>query len=83
MLGGEKFWLPHKTHYYQKLVELGWGHKRTALAEYVLMVACSGTAIAAAPQSPARQTTIIAGWALLYAILIYLIHRATRMEPQT
>ena len=74
---GEKFWIAHKTHYYQRLVELGWGHKRTVLAEYALMLACSATAILAAPQSPGWQTIIIAGWALLYAALIYLIRRTT------
>jgi UDP-N-acetylmuramyl pentapeptide phosphotransferase/UDP-N-acetylglucosamine-1-phosphate transferase len=81
---GEKVWLPHKTHYYQKLVELGWGHKRTVLAEYALMIACSATALAAAPRSPALQAVIITGWALLYAMLIYLIRRtAHRREAHT
>ena len=81
---GEKVWLPHKTHYYQKLVELGWGHKRTVLAEYALMIACSATALAAAPRSPALQAVIITGWALLYAMLIYLIRRAAhRREAHT
>ena len=84
VLRGEKFWLPHKKHAYQRLVELGWGHKRTVLAEYALMIACSGTAITAAPWSPRSQTILIAGWALIYGLLIYLIHRAERRrEPQT
>ena len=84
VLRGERFWLPHKTHNYQKLVETGWGHKRTVLAEYALMIACSGTAIAAAPQSLPRQTVIIAVWAVIYTILIYQIHRAEQhREPLT
>jgi len=84
LLRGEKVWLPHKTHYYQKLVELGWGHRRTVLAEYTLMIACGGSAMAAATQSLWRQAVIIAGWAVLYAILIYSIHRVEqRREPQT
>jgi UDP-N-acetylmuramyl pentapeptide phosphotransferase/UDP-N-acetylglucosamine-1-phosphate transferase len=83
VLSGDKFWLPHKFHNYQLLVEHGWGHKRTVLAEYTLMLACSATAIVAAPQPPWRQTIIIAGWALLYAVLIYKIRHATRRrEPQ-
>ena len=82
ILRGEQFWKPHKTHYYQKLVQIGWGHKRTVLAEYVLMSAAGGTAVVAADQSLAHQTVIIAGWAVLYAILIYLIHRAEQhREP--
>jgi len=84
VLRGERFWLPHKTHNYQKLVETGWGHKRTVLAEYALMLACSGTAVAAAPQSLPRQTVIIAVWTVIYTILIYQIHRAERRrDPQT
>jgi len=78
MLRGEKFWRAHKTHYYQRLVEMGWGHKRTVLAEYALMIACSATAVAAIQQPLARQATLIAGWAVLYVILIYLIHWAER-----
>ena len=76
ILRGEKFWLAHKTHYYQRLVQIGWGHKRTVLAEYTLMIACSATAMAAASQPLARQTTIIAGWAVIYTIFIYWIHQA-------
>jgi len=84
LLRGEKVWLPHKTHYYQKLVEFGWGHKRTVLAEYTLMIACGGSAMAAATQSLWCQTVIIAGWALIYITLIYLIHRAApRRGTQT
>jgi UDP-N-acetylmuramyl pentapeptide phosphotransferase/UDP-N-acetylglucosamine-1-phosphate transferase len=82
ILRGEKFWQPHKTHYYQKLVQIGWGHKRTVLAEYALMSAAGASAVVAADQSLARQTVIIAGWAVLYVILIYLIHRAEQhREP--
>lgn len=82
ILRGEKFWQPHKTHYYQRLVQIGWGHKRTVLAEYVLMGAAGGSAVVAADQSLARQTVIIAGWAVLYVILIYLIHRVEQhREP--
>ena len=39
---GERIWEAHRSHYYQRLVLLGWGHRRTVLAEYVLMLACAG-----------------------------------------
>ena len=42
---GEKFWIAHKTHYYQRLVESGWGHQRTVILEYVLMVICGSAAL--------------------------------------
>ena len=78
LLRGERIWEAHKTHYYQILVELGWGHRRTVLAEYGLMLACSASALVAARLSTGWQTTIIAVWAVIYVTLLYRIHRAER-----
>src|SRR3989338_4241964 len=41
---GEKVWQAHHEHYYQRLVRMGWGHRRTAFAEYALMLAVGGSA---------------------------------------
>lgn len=38
MWRGERFWHAHRDHYYQRLVRMGWSHRRTALVEYALMV---------------------------------------------
>ena len=35
---GEKLSQAHRSHYYQRLVQMGWGHRNTALAEYALML---------------------------------------------
>lgn len=72
---GEKIWEAHRSHYYQRLVLLGWGHRRTVLAEYVLMLACAGSAIAAVRWSPVAQWTLIILWILLYALLMTGVHR--------
>lgn len=42
----EPIWKPHRSHYYQRLVQMGWGHKRTALVEYLGMAVCGGAAFA-------------------------------------
>lgn len=42
----EPFWKPHRTHYYQRLVQMGWGHRRTALTEYALMAFFAGLSFA-------------------------------------
>lgn len=34
---GERVWQAHREHYYQRLVQLGVGHRATALIEYALM----------------------------------------------
>jgi UDP-N-acetylmuramyl pentapeptide phosphotransferase/UDP-N-acetylglucosamine-1-phosphate transferase len=76
LLRGERVWEAHKSHYYQRLVELDWGHRRTVLAEYVLMAACGISALVALRLSTPWQTTIIAVWAVIYVTLMYRIHRA-------
>ena len=63
MLRGERFWTAHRTHYYQRLVRMGWGHRRTALAEYALMLVCGGASLWALRQPDTLQavTTIALG----------------------
>lgn len=38
----EKVWAAHRQHYYQRLVRMGWSHRRLALAEYGLMCVSGG-----------------------------------------
>ena len=82
VLRGERFWLPHKNHYYQRVVQLGWGHKRTVLAEYGLMLACSGAAVAAAGMTIYAQTAIITVWLIIYLFLLRLIRGAERRRER-
>ena len=72
---GEKIWQAHRTHYYQQLVQLGWGHKRTVLCEYGLMFACALSAILANFLSYRMQIIIMLIWLSIYAILMNAIDR--------
>ncbi|HXF67924.1 MAG TPA: glycosyltransferase family 4 protein [Burkholderiales bacterium] len=74
----EKLWQAHRDHYYQRLVRLGWGHRRTALAEYTLMGACALAALAALVLPPAAQAWLLAAAAAAYAALIAALERAWR-----
>jgi UDP-N-acetylmuramyl pentapeptide phosphotransferase/UDP-N-acetylglucosamine-1-phosphate transferase len=74
---GEQFWKAHKSHCYQKIAQAGWGHRRTVLAEYGLMLACSGSALFGATLPLNGQVLIIALWTLLYALLIGFVRRRT------
>lgn len=47
MLRGERIWQAHRQHYYQRLILSGWSHRKTALSEYALMLACAALALAA------------------------------------
>jgi len=70
LLRGEKIWEAHRTHYYQRLVLLGWGHRRTVLAEYALMLACAGSAVLAIHLSPVGQAVLAVGWITIYGLLM-------------
>jgi UDP-N-acetylmuramyl pentapeptide phosphotransferase/UDP-N-acetylglucosamine-1-phosphate transferase len=47
-LRGEKVWQAHREHYYQRLVRMGWSHRRLALYAYALMAACGLLALLSA-----------------------------------
>jgi UDP-N-acetylmuramyl pentapeptide phosphotransferase/UDP-N-acetylglucosamine-1-phosphate transferase len=78
VLRGERFWRPHRTHYYQRLVQIGWGHRNTALAEYVLMAGCGAFALWALGQPTAAQLMMLVGTALVYIVLAAVVDVAWR-----
>ena len=83
VLRGERFWEAHKTHYYQRVVQLGWGHRNTALAEYALMAACGGVALWALGQPSGAQWTALGAVAAVYAALGAAVDLAWRRRRDT
>lgn len=75
---GERVWEAHKTHYYQRLVQSGWGHRKTVLAEYGLMAACGASAVVGSRFDSGGQWLTIIGWCLVYPILMVLVTRLER-----
>lgn len=63
---GERIWEAHRSHYYQRLVRSGWGHRKTVVAEYGLMLACSASAIFAAHAVAKEQWVVILAWCVIY-----------------
>ncbi len=76
-IAGEKVWAAHRSHFYQRLVGLGWGHRRTALAGYALMVACAVSAVGLVNVGPTIQGVALSAWVMIYAMLMVTI---TSME---
>jgi len=64
----EKLWQAHREHYYQRLALAGWGHRRTVLLEYLLML---GVGISAMLMLIWKQGVVIGlmFWAIMYLIL--------------
>src|SRR6266446_836867 len=81
---GERFWEAHNKHYYQRLVRMGWGHRRTALAEYALMLACGTTALWALREPLALQLCALFGLVALHAALaLWVDHAFQRSEGKS
>jgi UDP-N-acetylmuramyl pentapeptide phosphotransferase/UDP-N-acetylglucosamine-1-phosphate transferase len=59
LLRGERVWHAHRSHYYQRLVQLGAGHRRTALVSYALMLFCAGAALYARNEPVSVQASVI------------------------
>ncbi|KMZ11267.1 Undecaprenyl-phosphate N-acetylglucosaminyl 1-phosphate transferase [Candidatus Burkholderia humilis] len=75
---GEKFWQAHREHYYQRMVRLGVGHVRTALAWYLLMLAGIVLANWALALPPAQQWLAVAAWAVVMAAVGVIVDTCWR-----
>ena len=71
-------WRAHRDHYYQRLVQMGWGHRRTALFEYALMCICGVSALAGLGCSQSAQLALLTTVTAAYAMLIVAIEIAWR-----
>lgn len=82
LMSGARVWEAHRDHYYQRLVQMGLGHRGTALAEYALMAICGLAALLAITLGEVMQLTILAVVGALYAGLILCIQRLWRARQQ-
>lgn len=73
VLAGEKPWQSHRGHFYQRLVLLGWGHRKTVLRGYALMLLCAVSAVAAQRVSAGVQTGLLGAWVAGYAVLVLAV----------
>ncbi|MDQ7010674.1 MAG: glycosyltransferase family 4 protein [Mariprofundaceae bacterium] len=73
-LRGDRVWQAHRTHYYQRLVRAGWGHRKTVLAEYALMLAAGGSAILMQAGFIPVAAGLI-GWAIIFILLARVTDR--------
>lgn len=73
LVQGDKIWLAHRSHYYQRLVQMGWGHKRTVIGEYLLMALSGASGYLAVGREPAAQWATVIFWTFVYVILVLLV----------
>jgi UDP-N-acetylmuramyl pentapeptide phosphotransferase/UDP-N-acetylglucosamine-1-phosphate transferase len=71
----ELIWEAHKSHYYQELVQSGWGHRKTVLVEYVIMIGCAVTALWAVRAAGHLQAVAVGTWILFYFLFFFWVSR--------
>ena len=79
----ERLWEAHCSHYYQRLVRMGWGHRRTVLAEYALMGFCAASAVFGSYAGLTCQWALLVLWAVVYGSLGWKIHSMERHRSET
>ena len=61
LLAGHRPWRAHGKHFCQRLVRLGWGHRKTVVWGYALMLVCAGSAAVALSVPPRAQAWLLSG----------------------
>jgi len=85
LVRGERVWQAHRSHYYQRMVMMGLGHRGTAFVGYGLMLVCAAAALAGRNQAPWIQAAAFLGTsALLGAMALWVDLRWARFarRPQ-
>ncbi|MEO6974672.1 MAG: glycosyltransferase family 4 protein [Gallionella sp.] len=70
----------HRGHYYQRLIQMGWGHHNTAIAEYMLMLLAGGTALWGIGREAQVQSYLLVGWGVIYLGLMAWVDRRWRQH---
>lgn len=78
LISGERVWMAHKTHYYQRLVQLGWGHRKTTLVEYGLMLVSAVGAVFAAISRPTIQWALVVFFVAMYSMAAVMVRAMER-----
>lgn len=80
LLTGARVWEAHRDHYYQRLVQLGLGHRGTALAEYFLMVLCAIAGLFALSSESGVKQWILGSVGMFYVIAVMTIERIWKIR---
>lgn len=75
LLRRERVWEAHRQHYYQRLILSGWTHRRTAFAEYAVMLACAGMALFTLGQPIEKQSILISVLAAILVAMMWMVDR--------
>lgn len=76
----KKIWEAHREHYYQRLVLIGWSHRRTVLVEYGVMILCGGLAVLYHHSTDNMRLLVLGVWVGVFLLLGSLVGRLERKK---
>lgn len=75
---GKKIWQAHREHYYQRLVQSGFGHRNTALSAYALMLIAGASATWINGQDMVVQQWVMMMWGGVYLAAMMIADRSLK-----
>lgn len=75
LLRREKIWEAHRTHYYQRVILMGWGHDKLAWYSYALTLTVGISALFGLYLSGNALWLLFLFWGGVYAALMYIIDK--------
>jgi len=69
----ERFWQAHRSHYYQRLAQLGAGHAGVLTAYGAIMLGTATSAVVCLELAPGRGVSLLVGWCVVMLILFATI----------
>lgn len=83
LVAGEPVWLAHRSHYYQRLHQLGFGHGGTLAVYGTLMVACAATAVGCLIVAPGAGTPALVILCVIHGVVFAAIDYHWAKQPGT
>jgi UDP-N-acetylmuramyl pentapeptide phosphotransferase/UDP-N-acetylglucosamine-1-phosphate transferase len=74
----ERIWQAHREHHYQRLILMGWSHRKLALAAWGVMVGAAGSALWLRGLTPILQWGGVIAWILIYSVAFREINQRWR-----
>ena len=71
----------HRSHYYQRLIRMGWSHRRLALSAYALMAATSLSALGLSNMALSMRLLGLVIWLAAFATMALAIDIRWRASP--
>lgn len=75
----EVLWHAHRAHYYQRLVLMGWGHRKTALACYGFMLVSATMAVLAQAVHENLRFVMLGALVIVYGTAMVFVDRRWRV----